>query len=83
MKLKSIWGLLIAIIEIEINETLFCTRFEKNLKKKEECLPKKETPKKGRPILYFSKSVRTEDVSPLCSLGEPPCWGLFTVGYNA
>lgn len=56
MKLKSIWGLLIAIIEIEINETLFCTRFEKKFeKKKEKCLPKKETPKKGGQFCIFQK----------------------------
>lgn len=53
MKLKSIWGLLIAIIEIEINETLFCTRFKKNLKKKKKSVYQKGNPKKGVQFCIF------------------------------
>lgn len=56
MKLKSIWGLLIAIIEIEINETLFCTRFEKNLKnKKKKSVYQKRKPQKREANFVFFK----------------------------
>lgn len=96
MKLKSIWGLLIAIIEIEISGTLFCSRLQKKeTRKKGKVFTKKgKTAHQCSLILNFPKSEHPEVVSsvtlPLfCTVpffrlrGRKGTVPLSAVGYNA